>query len=514
MSCQQALSRFFQKVTRPVRIAFFSSFIIGLCAYLFAMTNILYLTGDALNNAYFDGNLIWLGRWSSQWLSSLSTNYTMPYVNGMIMLVSIAGLSALLVALFEIQSSLLALVSAGILTCFPTVSKTLGFLHNADAYLLAALLAILGLFVLERLGTRGYVPAVLLIAVGTGGYQACATLAVGMMFVRCVQLTVCSKENARSLIRRFLRYITCMAAALALYYGMALWFSQRAGIAIGEYQSVEAAASIGTLRLLPANFVQCYRDFWQAFSILSDVPEYQTGGWPAIVFGILTVALSFAVFWAKQGRNWGRLALLCLLWAIAPVLLCCIRVFNPDKVYALMTYSVTGLYLLGMIMLDELPGVLERLKGRRAPALMLSGASWVMLGCAALCIFHWTVSANLEFYLAKMDYENMYAQCSAYLVRAESSEEYMAGMPILVIGESDYNSGRAPTAMQQTKLFYSFMKYCLQVDMPMGVSNEIRDAARNIADTEDFLLMPCYPEEGCVQAIGDFMVVKLSDAVY
>lgn len=157
LSCQQVLSRLWrEKITRPVRVAFFSSFIVGLLTYLFAMTNLLFLTGDALNNVYFDGNLIWLGRWSSQWLSSLSTNYTMPYVNGMIMLMSIAGLSALLVAVFEIKSSLLALMSAGVLTCFPTVSKTLGFLHNADAYLLAALLAVMGLFVLERCRWGGY----------------------------------------------------------------------------------------------------------------------------------------------------------------------------------------------------------------------------------------------------------------------------------------------------------------------------------------------------------------------
>lgn len=162
-----------------------------------------------------------------------------------------------------------------------------------------------------------------------------------------------------------------------------------------------------------------------------------------VVFGALSVLVCFAVFGVKQGRKWGRLALLCLLWALAPFLLCSIRAFNPDKVYALMTYSVSGLYLLGMVMLDALPGVLERLKGKRPAAVFLSGASWVMLACTVVCLFHWTVSANLEFYLARMDYENMYAQCSAYLARAESSEDYVQGMPIVVIGESGYNSGRA-----------------------------------------------------------------------
>lgn len=62
--------------------------------------------------------------------------------------------------------------------------------------------------------------------------------------------------------------------------------------------------------------------------------------------------------------------------------------------------------------------------------------------------------------------------------------------------------------MHETKMYYTFMKYCLNVDMPFGTANEIRDQARMIEDTEDFVLMSCYPNEGCVQAIGDAMVIK------
>lgn len=119
--------------------------------YLFALTNTLFLTGDALNNVYFDGNLLWIGRWSSQWLSSLSTSYTMPYVNGLLMIVAVAALSGMLVSVFEIRSTVLAVVSSARAMCFPTVSATLGFLHNADAYMLAAMLATLGLLLLEKI---------------------------------------------------------------------------------------------------------------------------------------------------------------------------------------------------------------------------------------------------------------------------------------------------------------------------------------------------------------------------
>ena len=58
------------------------------------------------------------------------------------------------------------------------------------------------------------------------------------------------------------------------------------------------------------------------------------------------------------------------------------------------------------------------------------------------------------------------------------------------------------------------MRYCLNLDKPFSTANDIRDLARMIEDTEDFVLMSCYPNEGCVQAVEDSMVIKLSEKDY
>lgn len=68
--------------------------------------------------------------------------------------------------------------------------------------------------------------------------------------------------------------------------------------------------------------------------------------------------------------------------------------------------------------------------------------------------------------------------------------------------------------MYETKMYYTFMRYCLNLDMPFSTANDIRDLARMIEDTEDFVLMSCYPNEGCVQAVEDCMVIKLSEKDY
>lgn len=514
MVCQSVISALWKKVTKPVRTAFFSGLCIGFVVYLFAMTNTLFLTGDALNNVYFDGNLMWLGRWSSQWLSALSTSYTMPYVNGLLMIGAVAVLAALLVSLFEIRSSLLAAVTAAVMMCFPTVSATLGFLHNADAYMLAAMLAVLGVFMLERL-RYGMIPAVLLIAAATGTYQACATLAMSIMFVRGMQLLVFDKASSgKTLLCRAGRYALCLLLSVALYYGVLLLMTD-GGKGVGDYQSVTQAASLDTLLKLPENFARCYEDFWRAMGPLSEVEGCEVGAWPNVIWLAVTGLLlpwMLVLFQGKRAK--GRLFVLLVMMALAPFFLCGIHIFAPEKVYELMTYSAAGAYLLGIILMDRLPEATERLKERAASGAgraALGIASWTMLFCLALCAGVWSLSANLKFHKAKLDYENMYAQCATFAALAEQNEDYMQGMPILVIGDSSYNSDRAQPDMHETKLYYTFMKYCLKLNMPFGIANDIRDQANMLAETEDFTLMPCYPEEGCIQMIDDSMVIKLSE---
>ena len=178
---------------------------------------------------------------------------------------------------------------------------------------------------------------------------------------------------------------------------------------------------------------------------------------------------------------------------------------------------MAGTYLIGIVLMDALPETLKKLKDRsagRVAGRALAAASWAMLACLVVCVYSWSIDVNVKFHKAKLDYENMYAQCATFLALAEANEEYVQGMPVLVIGDSSYASGRGQPAMHETKMYYTFMKYCLNVDMPFGTANEIRDQARMIEDTEDFVLMSCYPNEGCVQAIGDAMVIKLSEQIY
>ena len=204
--------------------------------------------------------------------------------------------------------------------------------------MLAAMLAALGLLLLEKI-RWGLLPAVALIAVATGTYQACATFVLGMMFVRGMQLMICRPDvGAKALLLRAGRYALCLVLAVSLYYVVLLAMTGGGQDAVGDYQSVTKAASLETLGALPRNLAGCYQDFWQAVGPLSTEEGCQMGSWPNHVFIALELLMACVSFWALQGRKPLRFLAMLALCALAPFFLCAIRIFAPDKVYSLIAW--------------------------------------------------------------------------------------------------------------------------------------------------------------------------------
>lgn len=261
MPCQSEIALLMRRIRRPVWAATVSAFGIGMLTYLFALTNTLLLTGDALNNVYFDGNLLWIGRWSSQWLSSLSTSYTMPYVNGLLMIVAVAALSGMLVSVFEIRSTVLAVVSSARADVLSDRKRDVGFSAQCRCVYAGCDARDTGPSNAGK-DPLGPAAAVVLIAVATGTYQACATFVLGMMFVRGMQLMICrTGVGAKALLLRAGRYALCLVLAVSLYYVVLLAMTGGGQDAVGDYQSVMKAASLETLAALPRNLAGCYQDF-------------------------------------------------------------------------------------------------------------------------------------------------------------------------------------------------------------------------------------------------------------
>lgn len=518
-----ALAALWRRIPKAVKLAFASSFAGGLLVYLFALTNPILGVGDALTNVFSTSNQVGLGRWSSAWLCALTPYAAMPLVNGLLMILAVSLLSALAVAYLEIRSPLLAAAAGLVMVCYPSVGNTLKYLNVADGYMIAALLSVLSLFLVDRF-RFGWIWGIPLFTLALGTYQAYFSLVAALMLVRAVRLILRPESENRMLLGLALRYVLYALASLAAYYALVGVFNRQTGIPLTEYQSVSNMGNV-TLSTLLENFVGCYRDFKKEVTFLSFRPGYYVSGYPNYLYIVLTAALIGVSYLAAKGKTALKTAALLALGALAPFMLCSIRIFNPAKVYSLMTYSMAGVYLLGLAALEGLPQTLASLReavggqgiilrrGRKWTRAALIIASWLMILCLILCLYAWAVGINLDYFEAKLDYENMYAQCSLYLQMAEAAQGYREGMPVYVLGTTQeaQGSSRGVTLLNSPKAHYAFMTFFLGVQMPYGIAAEIDAAADAFRGTQAYLQMPAYPAQGCVAVMDSAVYIKLSD---
>lgn len=508
-----------KRLSRPVKLSFFAAFATGLVVYLFILTNRMFCVGDALNNVNYDGNLTWMGRWSCKLLSSLGTDMAMPLVNGLLMILFLSAAAAVMVSLLEIRSDLLAVLAAGVIMCHPSAGATMKYLPYADGFILAALLAVTALWLTDRFAW-GFLPGAALLCLSMGTYQAYLALIVSLMLVRGVSLLAKGELNDRALLLRMLRYGLLLALGVGAYFGVTRLL-ESIGVKLSDYQSVSSMGRF-TLEELRQNFVGCYGDFRQNIMMLSSRPGYYVNGYInyflfAAGLGCMWLLTLFGGF--GKGRSpWLRLALLAALTVLSPVFYCCIRLSNPGVLHSLMVYSTVGMHLMVIAGLqlvcdraavpadEETKGVLRRLSDL---ALWLFG--WAAPVLVAVCVFVWSVGSNVDYYRGHEDYENLYAQCSAYLTLAEQTPGYERNMPIYVVGQPDEESAmsRSRPGLYETQSYYMFMVNILKVQMPYSIVNQLGEDAIRLAGTDAFAAMPSYPQPGCTQVVDGAMVVKL-----
>ena len=505
-----ALTHGLNRISRPVKAAFAAAFLSGLIVYGYALTNIVLCTGDALNNTVFNGNLIWIGRWSSHWLSGLSTDYAMPAVSTLLMIAAISFAAAAAASLLQLHSVLLGVLCGLTLMCHPAVGNTLVYLHNADAYMIASLLGVSALWIADR--KKGFfwmAGAILLLAVGVGTYQSVLSLAVALMFVRAVQRILSGTDDNRTLALTAGRYAVLFVCSLAIYYVMVKVSAAVSGLALTDYQS---ASSMGqfTAQELWQNFLGCYSDFRKSLMFLSFRPDYYVNGYPNYLFALCAIGLIPVCFFFSHQKTRLKAAVLLLLTVLSPVLLCSIRLANPGVVQDRMIYSMAGLYLLGLVLMQFIADNWKHLALKRLRRIFFSAATWLLTLCLIVAVFVWSIGVNMDLYKGKKEYDHLYSRCTDYLLRAESVEGYEPGMPVYVIGTAE-NSVRRSPALSEPMYYYAFMVHYMDAAMPFGIASDINTAAEALQQTPAFQALPSWPDAGCAAQLENAIVIKLGN---
>ena len=134
-----------KQLDKRYKIAFMSTFVIGLLVHMYMITN-KFPNDDYSYNIYND-QFAWplsLGRWFLSAATSISSYFALPWVNGLLAIFYVAIAAIFIIGILDLKNPIPIILCGGLLVAYPALTDSMGFLFTVDGYMIALVLAAMG----------------------------------------------------------------------------------------------------------------------------------------------------------------------------------------------------------------------------------------------------------------------------------------------------------------------------------------------------------------------------------
>lgn len=501
----------FKKVNLQSKIAFFSTIIIGLINYSYFISHHV-KSPDAVFIGHYHISGEWelsLGRFGIKMIDLLRggiVNENLLIFSSILLIAIAAGF---LVSTLDIHDNLLVVLIAAIFITAPQLADTFMFIYCADSYSLSILLAVVSVWFLKKKNYRGYMLAILTLAISASLYQAY----IGIAFTLCLFLIITdllSNLKFKQAVQTLIQYMLVMLGGLLTYYGI-----ERVILAITgtELSSYKGAADFGVGSLigqLKNSIPQAYKDFYQYF-MLDNILHNDYWKRKTIHILLLLVVLLALVLLVNQMKEvWSKLfvVFLCIFF---PLSINVMDLIAPSSTINLMT----GMPLVCMYFFVFV--VYRFLKQSNYLSLLLK-YSIVFLN--VWLIFTFINSDNVSFKCREEVYNHFYATHANIISRVEALPGYNTELKWCFNDIVRYSSDLIPMSngfiaydnevwngyggLEVTVTFYEqyYGKY---------ISLCSREEYDSITEGDEFANMAVFPNDGSIKIIDNIVVIKLND---
>ena len=497
MSNESILERTWIRI-RPTfceyRSPFLSGFLAGLLAHGFAFSNKL-VNADEVSSIFGKGATIGSGRWALPFTSWLFPNVSMPWVYGSLSLIMLAAASCLILYIFSIQSPLLRLALPAVILCFPAQTSTFSYMFTAPSYALSFLLAVSAVALAERDEQRFRVASLLLLVLSLGIFQAYVSIASSFFVILMIQRLL-EKKDARQVLIYGLRKLGLLITALLIYYALALLFLKLYGWHFESY-------GVETQRSFLMRIAIAYSSFLRAFT--RGYFGFVRGPLSMILHGLCAIVIcGMIVSCFLKEKEWNRRLLLLVCIFLLPLSINCLYLIaSVGVIGSHVQFGFIAVYVLAAMVTDKARG-----KGTLLRDVVLLSLVLVTAGNVYF--------ANKCYLKMHLDYENAYSLFTGIAAQVRQTEGYDETKKVALVGktkEGIYSTEELSleqlTGPNQDLInIYTrqlFLQRFVGFDVPMADEATIKSLARDPLVKD----MPAYPAQGCIQIIGDYIVVKL-----
>lgn len=487
------------------KVAFISTFLIGLLTHIYKFTNTL-LNHDSLYSFYHDQNIVQSGRWFLSIACSISSYFDLPWVTGLLSVVFISLTTVVITEIFEIKNPVVIALSGGILVTFPAITTTFMFQFTADGYMLSMLLSAVAVY-LTMLGKHkkiNYILAGVCICLSCAIYQAYISFA--LLLILCHFIYKLFENSFKTL--EYLKYIRnqviLFAVSLAAYF--AIWkiclFVQN--VEMTSYKHIDEVGSgqinINTILHAPFNITAILKQFFFVENTLHTVLSI------LFITSFIAIVL-IALVKTKLYKRKLHIFLLILCIVLMP---CCIGIWYFTTEYVeynnIMLQSIAVLYIFALLLYD-----------RYSKAILSNIAGVLYL----IIILNFALQANIVYFNMHYVNQRTYATACEIAERIHTCEDGENATKIAVLGELsderiDLNShigGVYKSSGLYSNLMFDQSHIQMYLNQVFGMKLEEADetTAESLLNDAAVQNMGIWPDNNSLMVIDDVIVIKLSE---
>ncbi len=502
----------FFKLKKTEKTAFISAIICGLFAYGFTLTH-HFLTLDSMWNQYSDQNMISSGRQFLMFACKISSDYDLPWLNGILAIFYLAVNSALLIRLFKVKEQVVACLVAGFTVLFPSVTSTFAYTYTVDGYMLAVFLATISVYVCLNY-KWGFIPSFVILGVSIGIYQAYFSYAIVLFLIYFLLLIVTEEVKVKEIITKAVKAVVTIGSSYIFYVVTLKIMLKLEGETLSGYQGTETVGgfsfdNIGIgLKTAFWSFVDFAR--WGNVLTTTNSMKYAFAG-----LTVISAALFVYLFIKnKKYRAWYNFLFVAIIVAVMPIAATMVAVISPNTYVHLLIRMPWAAILIFMCLVLEKCDI--KIKA-------IDYARFVGIVCAFIMLFEFAVVANVAALNMNERYEKTYATCVRIVDRLEQTPGYKTGMPVAILGGypseenypktditkedlSGYFGIDGELCVNATEKYAEFMKHFLGVTIvPAG-----NDAEQAIVAGDEFKAMDNFPFEDSIKCINGVWVVRIN----
>lgn len=527
---QSSTDKFLKKIPANAKLAIKATFIMGILVNLFIFTNKAVNHDDIMAEFIYNKQLdIVSGRYMWLLIRRITSYYDMPMFFGIIGIIGLALSAGMIVYLIGVKDKLFVLLIAGIMASFPINACYYSYLSISPIYYFAILMAVLGVFLVDRMGGQigrylGIVAAGLCIMMSLATYQSFLALTIGLVFIMAFLDLFKNDFKMGKWFFKYLRYAVAAVLGFIFYF-----IGTKISLAVtGE----ELRQYAGTDRMFSLEFIEILKSFkttWENqkefyFTKLA-IPSRGFIWINRIVLAVILIIVIAQIIRLIRDKMYAHAVILVLMTAASPFFLNFIYIMMNGKssVHMLMKYALILPYFL-LIALVSATDFRLRIKKFNVKYILQWAAALSAIGI----IWYGALISNQLYLRMYYNTQSIDALCTQLLANLSMQEDFRTDEPVYFANFTTFfNENYVTTAAFTQDLNpYVWMGTDVYLDWYssnhliryMDFNHHIRLIASNnksredaVKQTQEFKDMPLFPDGGSVKTINGLLTVKFAD---